>query len=238
MEKIKKKEIKRIRHILDEIVSLAEDDELQGGLPNVVNRYNAIVRHFEGSEVLPAGLFQLLSEEGTVTFHQVAVECRMLSGYLEEIVDEEEEEQSRGRPDFGPVIALAPFLDQSDLKTLIQSHLSGKGFTKAADEEEDAPKQGPPDLKTIVGLAPHMNSKDLAVLLDACLSREPLSNPKLLVALAPHLDSEDLGRILRQHAPNWFGAKAREEPSHPPDTRSTDLTPTTWQAPRPESEPR
>jgi hypothetical protein len=237
VEKVKKKEIKRIRHILDEIVSLAEDDELQGGILNAVKRYNAIIRHLEGSEVLPAGLFQLLSEEGAVNFHQVAVESRMLSGYLEEIVDEEEEERNQGRPDFGPVIALAPFLDQSDLKTLIQSHLSGQGFASPAPEESTS-RQGPPDLKTIVSLAPHMNSKDLAVLVEGCLAREPLSDPKWLVALAPHLDSEDLGRILRQHAPNWFGAKAPEEPAHTPETRGTDLTPTSWQGPRPESEPR
>src|SRR5438067_11249804 len=121
MEKSKKREIKRIRHMLDEIVSLAEEDELRDGIPNAVKRYNSIVRHLESSEIVPPGLFQLLSEgEGSVNFHQVGVECRMLSGYLDEVTEEEEEE-SHGKPDFSPVIALAPFLDQSDLKALVHA---------------------------------------------------------------------------------------------------------------------
>jgi len=213
MEPIKKREIKRIRHMLDEIVSLAEDEELEGGLPNAVKRYNSIVRHLESSEVLPVGLFQLLSEEpGAVNFHQTGVECRMLSSYLEEVVDEEDEPGVK--PDFGPVIALAPFLDHGDLKTLIHSHLSGKGFAPP-DEAAEERKQGPPDLKTLVSLAPHLNSKDLAEMVEACLKRDPNSDPRLLTALAPHLDSADLGRILRQNVPNWFGAK---EPAAPPAT--------------------
>src|SRR5689334_6898452 len=121
--------------MLDEIFSLAEDDELRDGIINAVRRYNSIIRHLESSEILPAGLFQLLSEgEGSVSFQQLAVECRMLSGYLDEVTEEEEEE-SQGKPDFSPVIALAPFLDQSDLKALVHAHLSGKGFAAKIEPE-------------------------------------------------------------------------------------------------------
>jgi hypothetical protein len=210
MEKSRKREIKRIRHVLDEIVSLAEDDELEGGVVNAVRRFNAIVRHLEGAEILPSGLFQLLAEQdGAVGFQQVAVECRMLSGYLEEVVDEEEE--STGKPDFSPVIALAPFLDQSDLKALIQSHLSGRGF--AEPRASDSTAQGRPSLQTLVGLAPHMPKKDLAEMVEACLAREPLTDPHLLVALAPHLDRQDLGRIMRRYAPAWFDPSGQGDAS-------------------------
>jgi hypothetical protein len=203
MDKIKKREIKRIRHMLDEIVSLAEDEELEGGLPNAVRRYNSIVRHLETAEVLPPGLFQLVSEEqGAVNFHQIAVESRMLSGYLEEVVDEEDEDE-RTRPDFGPVIALAPFLDKSDLRAMVHTHLSGAGFPNSKPTPGER-RPGPPGLDSLVALAPHMGKKDLAQMVEACLAREPVSDPNLLLALAPHLDKEDLGRLLRQHAPGWF----------------------------------
>ncbi len=159
MAKSNKREVKRIRQILTEIVGMAEDEELQGGLGNAVKRYNAIVRHLEGSDVLPPGLFQLLNEEhGAVSFHEVGVESRMLSGYLEEVIDEAETD-SPGKPDFSPVIALAPFLDQTDLKALIQSHLSGRGFAEPKPGGSDA--GGPPSLETLVGLAPHIPKHDL-----------------------------------------------------------------------------
>ena len=218
MEKIKKKEIKRIRHILDEIVSIAEDDELGDGLISAVRRYNSIIRHLESTEVLPPGLFQLLSEgEGSINFHQVAVESRMLSGYLEEIVDEEEE--ASGKPDFGPVIALAPFLDQSDLKALVHSHLSGRGFAQR-DQEKQSARPGPPDLRALAGLAPHLSQRDLAEMVEACLAREPLSDPHLLLALAPHLDSKDLGRLLRHYVPGWFDRAGPASEGPPASFRS------------------
>ena len=202
MEKSKKREVKRIRQMLSEIVSLAEDEEMEGGLPNAVRRYNATVRHLEGEQVLPAGLFQLLDVGSTsVTFHQVGVESRILSGYLEEVVDEEEDESPQ-KTDFSPVIALAPFLEQSDLKALIQSHLSGKGF--AEPRATRAESDGPPTLEALVSLAPHLSKKDLGDMLEACLARTPGADPNLIVSLAPHMDRQDLGRLLRQHVPGWF----------------------------------
>lgn len=220
-------------------MSLAEDDELQGGLPNAVRRFNSIVRHLENSEILPRGLFQLLQEEeGALTFHQVGVESRMLSGYLEEIIDEEEE--AHGKPDFGPVIALAPFLDQSDLKALIQSHLSGRGFAAPAVPEAEAGQNGP-SLKSLVGLAPHMNGKDLGELVEACLAREPLTDASVLVALAPHMDSNDLGRLIRQNAPQWFNARAAQNPAPGGDMGPAAQNPVrgggTGQAPSPRQDP-
>ena len=208
MEKGKRREIKRIRQILSEIIGMAEDDELEGGLGNAVKRYNAIVRHLEVENILPPALFQPLEEDkGSTTFHQVGAESRMLSGYLEEVVEEEEEKL--GKPDFSPVIALAPFLDQSDLKALIQSHLSGRGFASVSSERS-GPNSGPPSLRALVELAPHMPSQDLADLVEACLARDPSIDQNDLVALAPHLKSQDLGRIIRRHAPQWFD-------SHRPD---------------------
>lgn len=219
MDKTNKREIRRIRHVLDEIVSMADDEEMQGGVGSVVKRYNAVVRHLETTGALPAGLFQLL-DEGSATMHQAAVESRMLSSYLEEIIEEEEE--TSGKPDFSPVIALAPFLDQGDLKALIHSHLSGRGFTETLEDSKDA-RQGPPDLKSLVALAPHLSEEDLSVLLESCLEREPVINPKWIVALAPHLNQQDLGRILRKYAPNWFGAKESGEPSQPPEPPGTHI---------------
>jgi hypothetical protein len=232
MEKSKRKEIKRIRHILDEIVSLAEDDELRGGLLNAVKRYNAIVRHLETKELLPAGLFQVVSEEeDAVSFHQIGVESRMLSGYLEEIIDEEEEEDSQSKPDFGPVIALAPFLEHGDLKALIHSHLSGKGFSNAGSARPSPDPQAPPSLEDLVGLAPHVSKKDLAEMVDACLAREPVVDPNMLVALAPHMDRQELGRLMRQYAPAWFsGRRADSEAPAPPKPPTSPTPPASpWQ---------
>jgi len=230
MEKSKRKEIKRIRHILDEIVSLAEDDELPGGLLNAVKRYNAIVRHLETKELLPSGLFQAVSEqEGAVSFHQIGVESRMLSGYLEEIIEEEEEEEAPSKPDFGPVIALAPFLEHGDLKALIHSHLSGRGFSNESRARTSADPQAPPSLEDLVALAPHVSKKDLAEMVEACLAREPVVDPNLLVALAPHMDKQDLGRVMRQYSPAWFsGRRSDGQPTGtPPGTPEPPANP--WQ---------
>ena len=230
MSKSKVREVRRIRKVLDEIVSLAEDDEMQGGISNVVRRYNAIVRHLEKEEILPPGVFQLLSEEaGAVTFHQVGAESRMLSGYLEE-VDGEDGEAGQ-RPDFGPVIALAPFLEQSDLKALVQSHLSGKGFLEPARDDFDN-EQGQPSLRALVRLAPHMASDDLAELVEACLARDPGTDLRDIVALAPHMESEDLGRVLRKYVPGWFDPN-RQEKSGPPQHDTTEEGAlTSWKDPR------
>lgn len=240
MDKGTKKEIKRMRQILHQIVSMAEEENMEGGLGNAVKRYNAIVRHLETASVLPPGLFQPLNEEpGAVTFDQAGVESRMLSGYLEEVIDEEEEDSS-GKPDFGPVIALAPFLDQHDLKALVHSHLSGRGFV----EPQPPPNSGgaQPTLEALVGLAPHMDEKDLAQMVETCLAREPLTDPRLMMALAPHLDQKDLGRIMRQHLPNWFASRGQEVPPAPPAPAAPQTTPApaatspeaAWQdAPRP-----
>ncbi len=243
MDKANRREMKRMRQVLSQIVSMAEDEELEGGLLSAVRRFNAIVRHLEMLEVLPPGVFQLLSEEqGVVSFDQVGVESRMLSGYLEEVIEEEEEELP-SKPDFSPVIALAPFLDHGDLKALIHSHLSGRGF--AEPKVAGSAGSGAPTLKTLVGLAPHLPSKDLAVLLEACLAQEPLTDPQILVGLAPHLDSQDLGRILRQNVPNWYEARREGEPLPPPPPPApAPATPESpraaWQdaPPRPDTEER
>ncbi len=231
MDKSTKREIKRIRQVLHQIAAIAEEEEMEGGLGNAVQRYNAIVRHLETASVLPPGLFQLLNEEkGAVSFDQVGVESRMLSGYLEEVIDEEEEESASGRPDFGPVIALAPFLDQTDLKALIHSHLSGRGFTEP-QASRDA-EGGPPTLKSLVSLAPHMDEKDLAELVEACLARDPVIDSKAITALAPHMNGHDLGRILRKHLPNWFASSRQgAAPPTPP------AAPTAPEAPAPPASP-
>ncbi len=229
MEKSQRREIKRIRHMLDDIVGLAEDEELPGGILNAVKRFNSIVRHLESSDAVPHGLFQALDEaEGAISFHQVGIESRMLAGYLEEIIEQEQEDEEKsGKPDFSPVIALAPFLDQADLQALVHSHLSGRGFTEPP--ASGATGTGQPDLRALVGLAPHITKRDLAEMVETCLQRGSLSDPNLMVALAPHMDRQDLGRLLRQYLPGWFDSKLTEavrSGSEPPGAELTQ-----WEEP-------
>lgn len=228
MEKSKKKEVKRLRNMLEAIASLADDDEMQGGVANAVRRFNSIVRHLESADIVPHGLFQLLTEEeNAINFNNLAVECRMLSGYLEEAI--EEEDHSDGRPDFGPVIALAPFLESSDLKAMMQAHLSGKGFGAVSGGEQSG-GETQPGLRALVGLAPHLSKSDLADMVEACLAREPAADPSAMVALAPHMDRQDLGRLLRQYAPAWFDPK-RQQGSEYPARAGTDIAVNPWQDP-------
>ncbi|HLJ55521.1 MAG TPA: hypothetical protein VKT77_10830 [Chthonomonadaceae bacterium] len=227
MDKINRREIKRMRHILDQIVSMAEDKELEGGLASTVRRYNAIVQHLEATESLPTGLFQRLDErEGAVSYDQVGAESRMLSAYLEDVIDEEEES---GRPDFGPVIALAPFLEHGDLKALIHSHLSGRGF----QEKERADSGAGPTLASLVALAPHVSKRDLAEMVEACLAKDPDVDPAALTALAPHLDRDSLSQMLRKHAPGWFTPAPPAPPApQPPAAPEAGPSHSSWKEER------
>ena len=212
MGRNKRSEVRKIIRILREITELAEEGAFPGGIQTSIKRYNAILRHLEGeSEVLPVGLFLPLSEqEGAVTFDHLGVECRLLIGYLEEDSKDEEENRDTGKIDFGPVIALAPFLERSDLKRLVKMHLSGKNYDEADTEEEEG-RSHAPDLKLLVGLAPHMEKKELTELVAASLARRDKFDPKLILALAPHMDSGDLGRLLKEFLPEWFNSKEAVE---------------------------
>ncbi len=221
MEKNRKREIRQMRKILNEITGMAEEEAFPGGIATVVKRYNAILRHLESHAVLPAGLFQTLSEEEEPSYDEIGVECRLLNGYLQE---DEEDESPNSEANFGPVIALAPFLEKDDLKKLVRMHLSGKGFEETESELKEN-RSKTPDLKILAGLAPHMPKQELTALVTACLARSDDFDPKLLLALAPHMDKQELGRLLKEHLPEWFAGKNQSETPPEPPARGTELTP-------------
>ena len=93
---------------------------------------------------------------------------------------------------------------------------------------------GPPTLQALVGLAPHIPKKDLAEMVEACLARDPVTDPHAIVGLAPHMDRQDLGRILHQNLPNWFDAKGHDarqppEPPRPPAAPRAASAESAWQ---------
>ena len=224
MKRSKRSEMRKICNILSQIIEMAEEGAFPGGLTTSVKRYNSILRHLEESEILPNGLFISLPEqEGAVTQDQIGVDCRMLVGYLED-EDDDGEGESSGKVDFGPVIALAPFLEKGELKKILRMHLTGHDYHETEEEEEDQPTKTP-DLKLLVSLAPHMGKRELGELVAACLERREKFDPKLIVALAPHMDREELSRLLKKHLPDWFGAKNSEGEEPTPASFGTDLTP-------------
>ena len=221
MDKNRKREIRQMRKILNEITGMAEEEAFPRGIATVVKRYNAILRHLESHAVVPAGLFQTLSEEEEPSYDEIGVECRLLNGYLEE---DDEDESPNSEANFGPVIALAPFLEKDDLKKLVRMHLSGKGYEESDFEVKESRSKAP-DLKILVGLAPHMPKQELTELVTACLARRDDFDPKLLLALAPHMDGQELGRLLKEHLPEWFAGKNQPESPPSPPPPGTDLAP-------------
>ena len=230
MEKNTKREIRRICQMLKEIYAFAEDREMEEALPNIVERYNGVVRHLQEKEILSGGLFRILGEGGgEVSFDQVAVESRMLMGYLREIENEKEEDGDRKSKnvDFGPIIALAPFLEQGVLKELIDLHLLGN--TLKEEKVTEATPSKSPDLRSLAEMAPHLDAKDLTRMLEVCLSSGQSIHPKLIAEIAPHMDKQELGRLLHRYVPQWFGKQAEEPvvatPVKPSPPLGTDLTP-------------
>ena len=230
MEKTTRREIRRMSNSLNKITEMAEEQAFPGGIETVAKHYNAILRHLEENQIVPGGLFESLRENDT-SYDEIGVQCRLLSGYLEE---DEEDEAPNSSANFEPVIALAPFLERDDLKKLVRMHLSGRGFDETEAEQKESNLKTP-DLKLLVGLAPHMPKKELTELVTACLARRADFDPKLLLALAPHMDKEELGRLLREHLPQWFSGNHEPEPPSPPPVPGTELTPAfhrheTWEA--------
>jgi len=207
-----KKEIRRMVRLLRQTAEFAEHVEQTGsfesGARNSVKRYNKIVEHLEEEEIIHEEMFPKLDDN--TDFGTLGAEATALANYLDDLAGEEERSVTSGSksPDFGWLLGLAPFLEQSELSKLVRSHFTGQPTTP---EEPKAPSQGP-DLKTIVGLAPHVDSKTLSEMVSACLSRQKLTDPNLLVALAPHMDSRELTQILHQYLPDWFGNTASPPP--------------------------
>ncbi len=232
METSAKKEIKRIRHLLDEIHAFAEDREMEQALPTVVERYNEILRFLEERGVLTGGLFRRLGEEGKPpNFDQIGVESRMLSGYLEEVENEKREDEEKPKKvDFGPIISLAPFLDSKDLKEFMRLHLFAQGVGSEEPGAEGSSKSL--TLKALVRMAPHLPKAELSSMLETCLSGGAPIDPDLVAQLAPHVGKEELARLLRQYAPEWFGGQPVEnvvatpvKPMTSPPPPGSELTP-------------
>lgn len=237
-----KREIRRMLRLLRQMAGLAEHVEQTGsfesGVRNSVKRYNSIVEHLEDNGVLPEEMFPKLEEEAD--FGQLGAEATLLADYLNDMIEEEEPHRKPGL-DLGPVIALAPFLGQSELKKIVRAHFAGKKFgLEFDDEEEREENSGQMDLRTLVGLAPHIGSRELGELVRAYLATHPQIDPNQLVALAPHMKSEDLGAIIREYMPTWFGgpsAPRAEAPPQPPPPPGWNAAPRPPEPPAPNTPP-
>jgi hypothetical protein len=234
MSEQKRREIKRFRRLLQEIAAFAEEEEMEEGLPNAVKRYNAIIRHLEEREILPPSLFPMLNEERT-RFGEIGAECRMLAGYLEELEEEEEEEEeeSSGKKfDFGHIVALAPFLGQSELKKMVKKRMRFRGEGDDSEDDSDGERPSGLNMHMLVGLAPHLSSDDLADLVRTCLANTRTIDPGIVIALAPHMNSKDLGKIIREHLPQWFNEPNKERSKSAPNAPDAPSAP---EAPSPPS---
>jgi hypothetical protein len=154
MSEKQKREIRRLRRLLQEMASISEDGEFKEGIASLVKRYNGIVAHLEQSGRLPLGLFHPLTE-GESGFDQIGVESRLLAGYLEDLEDEEnedeeeEEETSRRKQkkfDLDMLVGLAPFTPQSELRKLVSAALKDR-------------RNMNPDL--VISLAPFLGSEEV-----------------------------------------------------------------------------
>ena len=216
-----KKEIRRIRTLLEKMAEMAEHVEETGnfesGTRNNVKRYNNIVEHLEDKDILPEDVFPELDEDSDSG--QLGTEAKLLADYLADLAEEEDAERGAGsfkkpegkRADLGMMVALAPFLERNELTNIVLKHFTGQ----TASVEEEAPTApGSMDMQTLIGLAPHVDKATLGQMARACLSRQPLTDPKLLVALAPHMDKADFGQLLHEFLPSLFGTAPA--PPNPP----------------------
>ena len=242
----KKKEIRRMRTLLEKMAEMAEHVEQTGSfessIQNNVKRYNSIVEHLEDNDVLPEDMFPELDEDSDSG--QLGAEAKLLSGYLADLADEDEMERGSGnsrkpegkRPDLGMMVALAPFLERNELTNIVLKHFTGQ--TKLGEEEAPA-APGSMDIQTLIALAPHVDKATLGQMARACLSRQPLADPKLLVALAPHMDKAEFSQLLHEYLPNWFGAAPTAPvPPAPPAPPAPSFGPILQRSPGEEQELR
>ena len=232
-----KKQVRRMKSLLEKMAEMAEHAEQTGsfetGIHKSVERYNNIVEHLEEEDILPEDLFPELEDDADAG--QLGAEARLLADYLGDILDEEEP-QERGerqgskegqgpkegkggnRSDLGLMVALAPFLEKSQLTNMVLKHFAGQfegsksPITIDLDitpprktaSESDTSSKGSPDLKTIVGLAPHLDPATLGQMVRSYVARQPISDPNILISLAPFMDSTEFSQILREGLPDWF----------------------------------
>jgi hypothetical protein len=145
------------RSMLKEIADMCENasltGSLSGGSGRVVLKYNAIVNQFTQSGTLPASMFTTLPE--SANFGEIAVEARMLSGYLRK------DQRRNGNGESSILMRLAPFVSPEDLASLVREHLQGGGQF---------------DLHNLTHLAPFLNKEDISRLVGAHM-RTPSTPP-------------------------------------------------------------
>lgn len=204
-----KKEIRRMRLLLRKMSEMAEHVEQSGsfesGIRSSVKRYNAIVEHLEDIEALPDDLFPKLDERADSG--QLGAEAMLLGDYLDDLTEEDgkEEKSHKQKPDMGMLIALAPFLEKSELNKLVQSHFPTQ--PSAPEEPKAATGASGPDMETIVRLAPHVDRAALGQMVRTYLASHRVTDPNQLVRLAPHMDKREFSQMLLDHLPGWFGAQ-------------------------------
>lgn len=168
------------RKLLREIGELSEHASLtrsmQGGAPRVAERYNAVLRFLIREGQVPADLFNELDPMKT-NFDELGVEARMLIAFVSE-------DKKSKKEDFGPVVALAPFLNSSDLAQMIREKMD-QGIDLADD--------------LLPALAPFLESETLGELIrrrtntpKPAPSPSPSPQPAASNSLVPVDNSESL----------------------------------------------
>jgi len=126
-------ELRRIRRLLDEIHDVAEDASLTGaladGAPAAIARYTAVLNRLIEMGVLTPGTFDPIPEGAG--FGHLGIEAKLLASYVRDERHsgrrDDEAETHAGAPDFGTLIALAPFMDRADLTELVRNTLRSSG---------------------------------------------------------------------------------------------------------------
>lgn len=152
-------QVNAIRRMVREIAELAENASLTGALPGgapaAIKRYNACIERLIDLGVLPDGFFKNL-DPATTSYDELGVEARLLASYIRDA-----QKGNGGRdPEMGIILRLAPFVDRSDLSTLIRDSMA-KGVEI--------------DSHTLSNLAPFMDRGFLGELIRNSLrkSKEP-----------------------------------------------------------------
>jgi hypothetical protein len=155
-ETSKASELRPIRNMLRQMYRMAEHASMTGalsaGAPDAVEKYNLLIAHLERLGLVAGPLFPPLPEDAS--FDRVGVASKLLDGYLEGHLEEEENGRQRGFSG-GPNIVIGNLPDLKELEKLkdlgktIREHLpewlrQGAEEKKATAASEEDKVKAPP----------------------------------------------------------------------------------------------
>jgi len=120
----------KLVRMLNELGEYCEEASMTGnadaGVKRAIRHYNAILGQVKNTNGAGTEMFAPIDEGSSLG--DVAVECRMLIGFLKASESEDEDDECcgtrHGAEGFGMVMRLAPFVSRDDLGELVRTHLS------------------------------------------------------------------------------------------------------------------